>query len=122
MANRTGTLPADFPEAETLHGKGIDTYEALAATPDDDLLAIDGFGPKKLKAVRAAGASTEEEQAEASSDPAHQLVTVRVLRDKYHRHGQEFRRGARLRVPRYVLDAQAKRGGTPDLEEAPAES
>ena len=49
-------LPDDLtPGAvHALEGAGWTTLEHLAAQSDDDLLALDGFGPASLKLVRAA--------------------------------------------------------------------
>lgn len=48
------TLPADFPERDLLIGTPFTTLEAIKAASDEVLLAIDGIGPAKLKAIRAA--------------------------------------------------------------------
>lgn len=47
-------LPDDFPERELLIGTAFKTLEALKAASDEELLAVDGIGPAKLKAIRAA--------------------------------------------------------------------
>ena len=46
-------LPADFPERDLLIGTTFTSLEALKAATDEELLAVDGIGPAKLKAIRA---------------------------------------------------------------------
>lgn len=47
-------LPEDFPERDLILGTQFTSVDALNAASDDDLLAVDGIGPAKLKAIRAA--------------------------------------------------------------------
>ena len=47
-------LPDGFPERELLIGTAFKTLEALKAASDEELLAVGGIGPTKLKAIRAA--------------------------------------------------------------------
>ncbi len=48
------SLPDDFPERDLLIGTAFKSTEALNAATDEDLLAVDGIGPAKLKAIREA--------------------------------------------------------------------
>jgi len=50
----TSDLPEDFPERDLILGTQFKSLDALNAASDDDLLAVDGIGPAKLKAIRAA--------------------------------------------------------------------
>jgi hypothetical protein len=61
IASRSGkapakadSLPDDFPERDLILGTQWKTVEALKAATDDDLLAVEGIGPAKLRAIRAA--------------------------------------------------------------------
>ena len=47
-------LPSDFPERDLIVGSEFRTLEALKNATDQELLDIDGIGPAKLKAIRAA--------------------------------------------------------------------
>ena len=47
-------LPSDFPERDLIVGSKFKTLEALKNATDQELLDVDGIGPAKLKAIRAA--------------------------------------------------------------------
>lgn len=47
-------LPEDFPERDLILGTQWTTVSALNAASDEELLAVDGIGPAKLKAIRTA--------------------------------------------------------------------
>ena len=47
-------LPEDFPERDLILGTQYKSLDALNAASDDDLLAVDGIGPAKFTAMRAA--------------------------------------------------------------------
>ena len=47
------SLPEDFPERDLILGTPFTTLEAISAASDEELLAVDGIGPAKLKAIRA---------------------------------------------------------------------
>lgn len=44
----------DFPEAEVLREAGYTTTEAVQDASDEELLALEGIGPSKLRQIRAA--------------------------------------------------------------------
>ena len=118
MVRRTGRLPDDFPEVDALRGAGVDTYGALAAKSDEELVAeVKGLGKAKLREVRVAGAQTDEALAEASGEEANQLVRVRVTRARYYRHGQQFGKGAELVVPKHALEFDQENNRPPFLEQ-----
>lgn len=50
----TPPLPDDFPVRDLLADAGLETLERVRAASDDDLLALDGVGPKRLREIREA--------------------------------------------------------------------
>src|SRR5687767_12527611 len=46
-------LPEDFPGLKVLEGAGVTTRGEIEQLSDDDLLALDGVGPKTLAEIRA---------------------------------------------------------------------
>lgn len=48
------SLPANFPERDLLIGTAFKTLDTVKAATDEELLAVDGIGPAKLKAIRDA--------------------------------------------------------------------
>lgn len=47
-------LPDGFPAAHLLAENGFTTLEAVLSASDQELLDVDGIGPSKLAAIRAA--------------------------------------------------------------------
>jgi len=61
-------LPEDFPGDKALMAAGITTREEVETLGDEDLLAVDGIGPKTLSEIRGydwggGGASTPQASA-----------------------------------------------------------
>lgn len=52
VAAASSSLPADFPHRDLL-AASFPSAEAVTSASDDDLSAIDGIGPKGLKAIRS---------------------------------------------------------------------
>lgn len=51
---QTNALPDGFPSAHLLIESGFTTLEAVLSASDQELLDVDGIGPSKLAAIRAA--------------------------------------------------------------------
>lgn len=43
----------DYPSADILRAGGFKDWQAVQGASDDDLLAVDGIGPSRLKEIRA---------------------------------------------------------------------
>ena len=50
----TGDLGADFPGDDVLIAAGLTTRAAVAAKTNEELLALNGIGPKTLEEIREA--------------------------------------------------------------------
>jgi len=58
LAPKTGdtekrdSAPVDYPYADVLKTGGFNDWQAVQGASDDDLLAVDGIGPARLKEIR----------------------------------------------------------------------
>jgi ERCC4-type nuclease len=64
-------LPENFPGKKQLEAVGIESLEQVRDMSEEDLIALDGIGPKTAAEIRAQvdGPSEDERQKSSSGEP-----------------------------------------------------